>query len=75
MELNSTTVVIINGITYRPKPVVRSEISDLGNQLAASILLQDTFNRIVIPTYEEWIGIGLLEMNDELKRPLPMSNK
>lgn len=44
----------------------RTEIGDLGSKLAAQILLADTLSGIVIPSDEEWIGVNLLERDDEL---------
>ena len=50
-----------------PKPQ-RTEFNDLGSKLAAQIFLADRIKGIVIPTREEWIGVNLLERDDELKR-------
>lgn len=44
------------------------ELEELGNKASAKILLADSSRRIRIPTYDEWIGIGLLERDDELIR-------
>ena len=41
-------------------------ICDLGCKLAALLLLNDRIQRLVVPSAEEWIGIGLLERDDEL---------
>ena len=46
----------------------RTEINDLGSKLAVQILLAGDGRGIIIPTREEWIGVGLLERDDELKR-------
>lgn len=61
----------VNGfvtLSLGPRQVERSPLADLGSQLAAQILLSDTTRRIVVPSKEEWVGVGLLEMNDELGR-------
>lgn len=52
---------------------MRSEINDLGSKLAAQILLATGGTRLVIPSYEEWVGFNLLERDDELparKKPV-----
>jgi hypothetical protein len=41
---------------------------ELGDKLAAKLLLMDHSKRIIVPTESEWFGIGLLERDDELKR-------
>lgn len=51
-----------------PKDTPRTEINDLGAKLAAQILLADSLSGIVIPSTEEWIGLNLLERDDELRR-------
>ena len=50
------------------KPSNRTEIGDLGSKLAAQLLLTDDSRRIIIPSREEWIGLNLLERDDELER-------
>lgn len=50
------------------EPKQRTEIQELGCKLAAQILLADTLGGIVIPSEEEWIGLNLLERDDELRR-------
>lgn len=46
------------------------ESEELGNKLAAEILLRGTITQrgIVIPSEDEWHGIGALERDDELVR-------
>lgn len=46
----------------------RTTFGDLGSKLAAQILLSDRSRRILVPSREEWVGLGLLERDDELKR-------
>ena len=48
----------------------RRAIDDLGNKLAAEILLRGTITQraIVIPSEDEWHGLNALERDDELKR-------
>lgn len=41
---------------------------ELGCKLAAKLLLQDTTKGIITPNRDEWIGVGLLERDDELTR-------
>ncbi len=48
----------------------RTEIQELGCKLSAQILLADSLGGIVIPSEEEWIGLGLLERDDELRRKI-----
>jgi hypothetical protein len=47
--------------------------NELGCKLAAKLLLQNKSKGIITPNYDEWIGVGLLERDDELKR-LPKDN-
>lgn len=51
-----------------PQYAPRTEINDLGAKLAAQILLADSLSGIVIPSDAEWIGVNLLERDDELRR-------
>lgn len=48
--------------TYAPPP------DENYCKFAASMVLLDMSKRIVIPTAEEWYGIGMLERDDELTR-------
>ena len=51
---------------YGPLDPPRTEIGDLGAKCAARILIQDRNSGIVVPSREEWIGLNLLERDDEL---------
>ena len=44
----------------------RTEITDIGSKCLAGMLLADRYSGIVIPSREEWIGLNLLERDDEL---------
>ena len=44
----------------------RTTINDLGSKLAAQLLLCSIDRRIIVPSEEEWIGLNLLERDDEL---------
>lgn len=44
------------------------KFDELGCKLAAKILLQNTTKGIITPDRDEWIGVNLLERDDELKR-------
>ena len=44
----------------------RTEIDDLGAKCAAHILLANQNGGIIVPSQEEWIGLNLLERDDEL---------
>lgn len=37
-------------------------------KFAAGIMLCDISKKIIIPSYDEWIGLGLLERDDGLRR-------
>lgn len=44
------------------------KFDELGCKLAARLLLQDTSKGIITPNRDEWIGVNLLERDDELTR-------
>jgi hypothetical protein len=44
------------------------KLAEMTLKLEADILLRDSHKRIHVPTYEEWVGVGLLERDDGLKR-------
>lgn len=50
------------------------KFNELGCKLAAKLLLQNTSKGIITPNYDEWIGVGLLERDDELTRLSPKDN-
>ena len=64
-EQDALTCAINGMLLLMPKPR-RTEYNDLGSKLAAQVLLGDTTRRIVVPSYEEWVGVDLLERDDEL---------
>jgi hypothetical protein len=64
--LEEMSLLVENALILRDVP--RTIYTDLGSKLAATLLLQDRSNKILIPSREEWIGVGLLERDDELCR-------
>ena len=44
------------------------EANELGCKLSAKIMLADRMRRVCIPDSYEWVGVNLLERDDELKR-------
>jgi hypothetical protein len=44
------------------------EANELGCKLSAKIMLADRMRRVCIPDVYEWVGVNLLERDDELKR-------
>lgn len=40
--------------------------TELGDKLAARIMLLDKSTKLYLPSEEEWIGLNLLERDDEL---------
>ncbi len=45
---------------------IPDEVDELGAKCRAAILLADRLVRLVIPDYEEWAGIALLDRDGEL---------
>ena len=43
-----------------------TEINELGSKLAAKVLLLDKDGRVIVPSRDEWIGVNLLERDDDL---------
>lgn len=44
------------------------ELKEARMKFEAGTMLSNSFKRIDVPTRSEWIGVGLLERDDELKR-------
>ena len=44
------------------------EANELGCKLSAKIMLADRMRRVCIPDQYEWVGVNLLERDDELER-------
>ena len=49
-------------------PHEQPKIDENGCKIAAEFLLLDSSPRLRVPSKEEWLGIGYLERDDELKR-------
>lgn len=47
---------------------------ELGNKLTARLMLSDKSPKIYLPSKEEWIGLNLLERDDELPSLKDASN-
>jgi hypothetical protein len=46
---------------------MKSKTADeLGNKLAALIMLTQFTSKLILPTYEEWLGFNALDRDDEL---------
>lgn len=45
---------------------VCSELREMSRKVEARLLLLDKSRRIIIPDFDEWVGIGLLERDDML---------
>lgn len=52
------------GVQSHPK----HQIDEDSAKFYAGIMLCDISKKIVVPTCEEWIGLNLLERDDELRR-------
>lgn len=53
-------------IDYPVKATIPTEINELGCKLAAKVLLLDKNGRLIVPSQDEWIGVNLLERDDDL---------
>lgn len=49
---------------------MQQSADELGNKLAARIMLTQFTSKLTLPTYEEWLGFNALDRDDELP-PLP----
>jgi hypothetical protein len=49
-----------------PKPL--SKADELGLKLCGKLLLADPLKRTIVPSGDEWIGVNLLERDDELPK-------
>jgi len=52
--------------TFSFKDPPRTEINDLGSKMAALAILSCDHRKVIVPSREEWIGVNLLERDDEL---------
>lgn len=50
----------------RQPTLQEQKAEELGRKLAAKILLAGHDRRLVLPSYDEWVGVHLLERDDEL---------
>lgn len=61
-------------MTLATKNQIR-EANELGCKLAAKIMLADRQPRFSIPDAYEWVGVNLLERDDELTRKVNNERK
>lgn len=45
---------------------VDPRVDELGRKLQARVILADRLRRLIVPSRDEWIGVNLLERDDQL---------